>query len=380
MLTSKQTFVTHDPVQYCHMPYLPFPPNWPMVTAKDKLADWFEAYASIMEVNVWVSTKLESVEFDDHMETWTVKLLRGDGTTRIFHPHHIILATGQAGEAKVPNFPGQEIFKGTIYHTSQHQDASLSGDVTGKKVVVVGSGNSGHDICQNYYENGAEVTMLQRGGTYVITAKKGLFMLHTGVYEDYGPPTEDADIYGQSMPIPVQFALNVHSTERIAAAEKQELDGLEKAGFKLDFGHDGSGIYRKYITRGGGYYIDVGCSQLVIDGKIHVKQSAKGIKGFEANQLVLADGSKLDADIVVLATGYDNTRTTARKVMGNKIADRLQDVWDINEEGEVNAVRTKSRPRLRIIADLGRCGDTVVNPIFGTWAAVWRCVVFTRGY
>jgi cation diffusion facilitator CzcD-associated flavoprotein CzcO len=192
MLTSKQTFVTHDPVQYCHMPYLPFPPNWPMFTAKDKLADWFEAYASIMEVNVWVSTKLESVEFDDHMETWTVKLLRGDGTTRIFHPHHIILATGQAGEAKVPNFPGQEIFKGTIYHTSQHQDASLSGDVTGKKVVVVGSGNSGHDICQNYYENGAEVTMLQRGGTYVITAKKGLFMLHTGVYEDYGPPTEDA--------------------------------------------------------------------------------------------------------------------------------------------------------------------------------------------
>lgn len=245
---------------------------------------------------------------------------------------------GHAGEPKVPTFPGQSDFEGEVYHGSQHQDASLSGDVTGKKVVIVGTGNSGHDIAQNFYENGADVTLIQRRGTYVISAKTGLFMLHEGLYDEGGPPTEDADVYGQSLPIPVQFALNVDATNRIAAAEKDNIDGLTKAGFKIDFGEDGSGIYRKYVTRGGGYYIDVGCSQLIIDGKIKLQQSPGGIQGFEPHALVLADGTKLDADIVVLATGYDNMVTSARKILGDKVADRCQDVWDLDSEGEVKTV------------------------------------------
>lgn len=181
--------------------------------------------------------------------------------------------------------------------------------------------------------------MVQRAGTYVISASKGLFELHKGMYDEGGPPTEDADIAGQSLPIPAQFALNVGLTAQIQELEKESLDGLTKAGFKLDFGDDKSGIYRKYITRGGGYYIDVGCSQLIIDGKIKVQQSPDGISHFEPDGLVLADGTKLEADIVVLATGYDNMRTSARKIFGDTVADRCKDVWDLDEEGEVNAVR-----------------------------------------
>ena len=73
-------------------------------------------------------------------------------------------------------------------------------------------------------------------------------MLYKGLHDEGGPPTEDADVYGQSLPLPVRFALNVDKTSRIAAAEKDNLDGLEKAGFKVDFGEDGSGIVRKYPT------------------------------------------------------------------------------------------------------------------------------------
>ena len=221
---------------------------------------------------------------------------------------------------------------------SQHQDATFQKNVKGKRVVVVGTGNSGHDIAQNYYENGATVTMLQRSGTYVISAKTGLFMLHEGMYDETGPPIEDADLAGQSLPIPVQFALNVGLTEKIKEAEKANIEGLNKVGFKIDFGNDGSGIYRMYITRGGGYYIDVGCSDLIIRGEIKVEQSPDGIKGFTEEALVLADGRELEADVVVLATGYDNMRTTLRKALGDKIADRCNDVWNLDEEGEVNAV------------------------------------------
>ncbi|KAK5118079.1 hypothetical protein LTR62_004125 [Meristemomyces frigidus] len=342
-----RTLVTHDPVQYTHMAYMKFPENWPLFTPKDKLADWFELYASAMELNVWLESTVQSARFVEDTQSWVVDITRKGETVRTIKPQHIVFCTGHAGEPRIPTFPGQDGFKGVVYHGSQHVDATFQGNVKGKKVVVVGTGNSGHDIAQNYYENGAEVSMLQRAGTYVISAKTGLFMLHEGLYDEDGPPTEDADIFGQSLPIPVQFALNVGGTEKIRQAEKANIEGLEKVGFKLDFGHDGSGIYRKYVERGGGYYIDVGASQLIIDGKIKVVQSPEGIKGFEENTLVLADGRKLDADVVVLATGYDNMRTTLRKALGDTVADRCKDVWGLDEEGEINAMwRPSGHPKL----------------------------------
>lgn len=142
--------------------------------------------------------------------------------------------------------------------------------------------------------------------------------------------------------MPVKFALCVYLTQAISAAEKETIEGLEKAGFKLEYGIDKAGIMRLYMTRGGGYYIDVGCSQMIIDGKIKVKQSPEGLEGFKPNAVVLKDGTELEADVVVLATGYDNMRTTVRKILGDKVADRCRDVWDLDEEGELNAVSCTS--------------------------------------
>lgn len=181
----------------------------------------------------------------------------------------------------------------------------------------------------------------------------------------------------ESLPFPVQFALATHFTKRVATAEKETLDGLRKAGFELDFGLDGAGIARAYYTNGGGYYIDVGCSQLIIDGKIKLKRSPQGISSFTDRGLVLKDGSFLEADIVVLATGYDNMRTTVRKVLGDKVADRCKDVWDLDEEGELNAVCLFASSYmlyiLILILDI-RCGGLVAIRASGSWAGIWLCV------
>ncbi|KAL3438136.1 hypothetical protein BDV09DRAFT_160969 [Aspergillus tetrazonus] len=332
-----RTLVTHDPVEFTHMAYLPFPKNWPEFTPKDKLGDWFEAYASIMELNVWTKSSVTGATYDDAKKEWAVTITRGDGSERALRPRHLIWCTGHSGEPLVPTFPDQEKFKGTIYHATKHQDASQH-DVKGKKVTVVGTGNSGHDIAQNFYENGADVTMLQRRGTYVITQDKGIFMMHEGLHEENGPPTEECDLIAESLPYPVRFALDVHFTKRAFEAEKVLMMGLQNAGFELDHGIDGAGISRAYMTRGGGYYIDVGCSQLIADGKVKVRRSPDGIAGFTERGLVLKDGGVLESDIVVLATGYDNMRTTVRKTLGDKIADRLRDVWDLDEEGELNSM------------------------------------------
>ncbi|VUC35020.1 unnamed protein product [Clonostachys rosea] len=331
-----RTLVTHDPAEFTHMAYLPFPKNWPQFTPKDKLGDWFEAYVSLMELNVWTKTTLTNASFDDEKSQWSVDIIR-DGKQRTIQPKHVVLCTGHAGEPLVPSFPGQPEFKGQVYHGSQHDEASES-KVKGKKVIVVGTGNSGHDIAEDFYHAGAEVTMLQRSGTYVLSLDRGVFLLHEGMHEDNGPPTDECDVVGESLPFPVQFALNKEGRKRIAEADKDTLEGLERAGFKIDNAIDGSGIARLYYTRGGGYYIDVGCSKLIIDGKVKVHQSPGGISGFTPDALVLKDGTELKADIVVLATGYDNMKTTAQKIMGDKVASRLRDVWDLDEEGELNAM------------------------------------------
>jgi hypothetical protein len=138
-----RTLVTHDPVQYTHMAYMDFPKNWPLFTPKDKLADWFELYSSAMELNIWLETTIRTAEYSDETGIWTTDIQRADGSQRTMKSKHVVMCTGQAGEPKVPSFPGQDSFKGVVYHGSQHKDATSQENIKGKKVVVVGTGNSG---------------------------------------------------------------------------------------------------------------------------------------------------------------------------------------------------------------------------------------------
>ena len=155
-----------------------------------------------------------------------------------------------------------------------------------------------------------------------------------GLYSEDGPPTEDADLRFTSIPYPVLKTMHQYVTQLVAEDDKEMLTGLEKAGFKVDYGYEGSGLFMKYLISGGGYYIDVGCSQMIVDGKIKIKQG-KEIAKIVEDGVVFEDESKLEADVIVLATGYDNMRETARKIFGDKLADSVSDVWGFNEEGEI---------------------------------------------
>ena len=299
----------------------------------DKLADWFEAYVIAMELNVWTSTTIQGTpKFDKDTQTWTVQVKRGDESERTLHPRHIILASGHSGEPHVPNFKGMATFKGDIHHSSQHQTGSK---YSGKRAVIVGGCTSAHDIARDLYAHGAEsVTMVQRGSTYVMSQTNGIRHLMGALYVENGPPTEDADLFLSSVPYPVFKTIQQHFTCIIADDDQIILEKLSAAGFKLDYGFDGSGLFMKYLLLGGGYYIDVGCSQLIGDGKIKIKQGQE-IAEIVEDGVVFEDGSKLEADVIVLATGYRNMRQTARKIFGDEVADCLHDVWGLNNEGEL---------------------------------------------
>ncbi|KAI9894037.1 MAG: hypothetical protein M1814_004807 [Vezdaea aestivalis] len=336
--------VLHDPVWYDHLPYLPFPPNWPIFTPKDKLGDWFENYVNIMELNVWTRTSVKSSEWSEGSKSWTVELsCEIDGITkaRIVKPKHIVQATGHSGEPKIPShIKGFDKFEGdVIVHSSKHKGAQKDGK--GKNAIVVGCCNSGHDIAQDFYENGYEVTMVQRSSTSVMTSKSVMNYLLAPIYVEGGPPTEDADLIVMSFPNPVLAALHQTATKASNKDDKTLRDGLLAAGFALDDGPSSCGLFMKYFSRGGGYYIDVGCSQLIADRKITVKQGYE-ISKINPHSVTFTDGEELPADEIVFATGYGNMREAAKGIVGEEIAGKLKSVWGLDEESELRTVWRRS--------------------------------------
>ncbi|KAJ5928712.1 hypothetical protein N7466_007668 [Penicillium verhagenii] len=336
--------VLHDPVWYDHMPYLPFPSNWPIFTPKDKLAEFFESYVKLLELNVWVRTDLKSTSWDEKTKQWTVVVQRtkadGSTETRTFHPRHVIQATGHSGKKNLPTFKGMESFQGNqICHSSEFPGAKEGSK--GKKAIVVGSCNSGHDIAQDYYEKGYDVTMVQRSSTCIVSSNSITEIALKGLYDEAAPPTEDADTYLMSVP-PELFKLQqTKVTKAVNLNDAKTLEGLAKAGFEVDRGPMDSGLMMKYFQRGGGYYIDVGGSQLIVDGKVKVKQGQE-ISEILAHGIRFADGSELEADEIVFATGYQNMRTQARIIFGDEVADRVGDVWGLNGEGEFRTMWQRS--------------------------------------
>ncbi|WP_309131777.1 NAD(P)/FAD-dependent oxidoreductase [Brevibacterium sp.] len=320
----------HDPVWYDHLPYLKFPDNWPVFAPKDKIADWLEAYTKIMEVPYWSATTARSAQFDDATGQWTVVLDR-DGEEVTLHPTQLVLATGMSGKPNVPKFPGQDVYRGEQQHSSQHPGPDA---YAGKKVVVIGSNNSAFDICGALYEHGADVTMVQRSSTHIVKSDSlmdiGLGDLYSERALEAGVTTEKADLIFASLPYRIMHEFQIPLYEKIKERDKDFYDRLEAAGFDLDFGDDGSGLFLKYLRRGSGYYIDVGAAELVADGKVKL---AKGqVDHLTEDSVVLTDGTELEADLIVYATGYGSMNGWAADLISQEVADRVGKCWGLGSD------------------------------------------------
>lgn len=328
--------VLHDPVWYDHLAYINFPETWPIFTPKDKLGDWFDSYAQLMELSYWTEKTVVGAEFDDATKTWSVQIMDNNlNEITTLHPKHVVMSTGHSGEPNIPTFKDQEKFKGDIHHSSQHTTGKA---FQGENTLVVGACNSAHDLAQDFYEQGAKPTMLQRSSTCVINSEIGLKITTAGLYEEGGPPTQTADFIFQSIPLKLLNMVMQQQFRQTCIEEKELHDSLKNVGFKMDAGYGGTGLFGKYFRRGGGYYIDVGCSKLIADKKIGWKQGVE-IERFTEHGVEFTDGSTLDnVACVVLATGYSNMINSARRIFGDKVADRLKPVWGLNDEGELNTM------------------------------------------
>ncbi|MFD4291748.1 flavin-containing monooxygenase [Rhodococcus sp. NPDC058505] len=320
----------HDPVWYDHLPYLPFPDNWPVFAPKDKIGDWLEMYTKVMEVPYWSKTTCTSASYDEKTGTWTVEVER-DGEPITLRPKQLVLATGMSGKANVPTFPGMDKFRGDQHHSSAHPGPDA---YAGKKAVVIGANNSAHDICGALWEHGAEVTMVQRSSTHIVKSDSlmdlGLGDLYSERALAAGMTTHKADLTFASLPYRIMHEFQIPIYQAIRERDRDFYDRLEAVGFDHDFGDDGSGLFMKYLRRGSGYYIDVGAAELVANGDIALAHG--NVRELTETSVILEDGTELEADVVVYATGYGSMNGWAADLMGQEVADRVGKCWGLGSD------------------------------------------------
>ena len=341
----------HNETRVNHFPYMPFPRSWPVFVPKDMLANWFEIYAEAMELNVWTGTELTAARYDDVSKHWTVTLRRADGGERIMHPRHVIFCNGVSTIPKWPDLPGLNEFRGAVRHSGDYGSGL---DWKGKRALVLGTGTSGHDVAQDLSVSGAaEVSIIQNGPTLVVSLKEA--QAPYALYDE-NISFEDCDLLATSFPYPIYSRSHQRLTEKNADADKVLLEGLKRRGFKLTSGPNGTGWQIMYGNRGGGYYFDAGCSQMIVDGRVGLIQFAD-IERFCAEGALMRDGSVRAAELIVLAIGYEGQKEAVRHVLGDAVTDRIGPVWGFDAEGELAGMwRPTGQPGLWFLAGgLAQC-------------------------
>ena len=321
-----RSLVLHDPVWYDHLPYIPFPPHWPVFTPKDKLGDWLEMYTKVMELNYWGSSECLKASYDPITAEWTL-LINRDGKPMTLRPKQLVFATGSYGPPRHVAIAGQDIFKGEQYHASQHSTAAA---FRGKRCLVVGGNSSAHDICADMWEHDAEVTMIQRSPTTVVRSKTLMEIAFAGLYSEEavsnGIDVDKADMIFASVPFRLMPANQAPLYAAIAQRDADLITRLNRAGFRTDYGDDQSGLMMKAFRTGSGYYIDVGASELIASGQIKVRSGVE-IARFTATSAILTDGSELPADVVVYATGYLPMTEWVANLVSREAADMIGPNW-----------------------------------------------------
>ena len=308
-----------------HMPYLDFPDNWPVFMSKDKMGDWLEMYVKVMEINYWASSNCKRATYMPDSGQWCLDIER-DGESILLEPKQLVIATGTSGYPKVPEITGADVFGGVICHSSGFNSGKKYNE---KKAIVVGSNSSGHDICMDLWEQGATVTMLQRSSTLVVRSETFFSdSKYSQEAADAGISTAELDLAGAAVPYEIMRNRMIPAWAEIAEQDRDYYKRLIDKGFMLNFGEDLSGLEMMYMYRGSGYYIDVGATDLIVQGKVGLI-SGVTIERIIENGVVLSDGSELEAELIVFATGYESMNTWVSKLISEEVAAKVGRCWGL---------------------------------------------------
>lgn len=317
----------YDLIWYDYLFYIKFFDNWLVFMFKDKVGDWLEMYIKVMELNYWICLMVEKVSFDEVSGIWLVEV-NCDGEKLILYLMQLVLVIGMLGKVNMLKFFGMDSFKGIIQYLFQYKGLD---EWIGKKVVVIGLNNLVYDICVVLWEVEVDVIMVQWFLIYIVCLDSlmeiglGVFYLEQVVVN--GVMIEKVDMIFVLLFYKIMYEFQILFYDKMWECDVDFYVGLEKVGFKLDWGDDGLGLFMKYLCCGLGYYIDVGVSQLIIDGEIKLVQGQ--VDYFEVDVVVLKDGISLFVDLVVLVMGFGLMNGWVVDLISFEVVDKVGKVWGL---------------------------------------------------
>ncbi|CAN8326337.1 unnamed protein product [Cochlearia groenlandica] len=267
----------HLPKQFCQLPKMPFPLNFPEYPSKRQFIDYLESYANRFEIKPKFNESVQTARFDETSGLWRVKTVSESTRTEVeYICRWLVVATGENAERVMPEIDGLSEFSGEVIHACDYK----SGDkFAGKQVLVVGCGNSGMEVSLDLANHFAKPSMVVRSSVHVM-------------------PRE---VMGKST---FELAMKMLKWLPLWLVDKIllvlcwfVLGDIEKHGLK----RPEMGPMMLKSAKGKTPVLDIGALEKIKSGKINVVQ---GIKRFNGNRVELVNGQHLDVDSVVLATGY----------------------------------------------------------------------------
>ncbi|XP_028765606.1 probable indole-3-pyruvate monooxygenase YUCCA5 [Neltuma alba] len=265
----------HLPKQFCQLPKLPFPEHYPEYPTKRQFIDYLESYAKHFDINPRFNECVQSARYDETSGLWRVKTVSSNGEME-YICRWLVVATGENAERVVPDIEGLGEFKGEIVHASEYKSGE---SFRGKKVLVVGCGNSGMELSLDLCNHSASPSMVVRSSVHVLPR------------EIFGKSTFELAVFMMQW-LPLWLVDKI-----LVILAWLVLGNMEKYGLK----RPSMGPLELKNTQGKTPVLDIGALEKIRSGDIKV---VPGIKRFNNNEVELYNGEKLDIDAVVLATGY----------------------------------------------------------------------------
>ncbi|KAJ0989271.1 hypothetical protein J5N97_007627 [Dioscorea zingiberensis] len=261
----------HLPKQFCELPLMPFPASFPTYPTKQQFLQYLEAYATHFGIQPVFNETVESAEFDVGLSTWKVKTTSADYTCP-----WLIVATGENADAVTPHINGIEEFRGPVMHTSMYKSGQA---FSGKKVLVVGCGNSGMEVALDLYNYNARPYVVVRDAVHVLPREMlGSSTFGLSMWMLKWLPIRMVD---QVLLLVSRFMLG--NTGQLGI-ERPQLGPLELK-----------------AKSGKTPVLDVGTLARIRSGDIKVCPAIKRLRRHGADFI---DGSSEEFDAIILATGY----------------------------------------------------------------------------
>ncbi|KAH7010955.1 hypothetical protein B0J12DRAFT_691058 [Macrophomina phaseolina] len=332
-LARYKSFTLHTSKTHSEMPFgNVFLPDDPYFLTSERVAAGYKRLVEWYGINIWVSTVVHNASWVEETQTWTLEVeyvgVQGNVARRLqIRARHLVFALGGGGQVpKIPLYANRDLYKGEVLHSVNYKSAN---HWKGKRGVIIGTGNSAHDLSMDMVDAGAaSVTLVQRNRTEMLPLS-----LYKSAFDPFYHEQTDIALMDKMracIPLNVARVATLEAVRKEVDKMPEYYDALERAGFRTERYID---LVAMVFERLGGHFFDVGAAAKIVDGTIKVEHAT--VSSFTETGIRFSDGRTLDADVVVFATGFEcNMRHAAARIVGEEMGQRLEDFMGVDREGE----------------------------------------------